>query len=157
MLTIPATLNISTNDPVELKRLLQLMYDDLYRAVSEKHSFIDRGDPAAVDFTQANLTTDGNWKTGANALDFSAIVPEGAKAMLLRVAVNDNAVATQLVFRKSGQSNTVNCGQIFTQVSGVWIVNDSMILPCSADRKVEYVGTNTTIDSVLINVKGWWI
>lgn len=117
-------------------------------------NYTDRGDPAAADFT--SLTSDGAWKTGANALDFSSIVPSGAKAMLLRIAVNDDASGTQVVFRKSGQTNAVNAAQIFTQVSGVWIVGD-YILACSSDRKVEYQASNTTIDSIIITCKGWWI
>jgi len=152
-----AQLNISLPPPKEspdfdgwLTQVTQYLRDYLGL------SYTDRGNPAVKDFIISDFTTDGTWKTGANALDFSSIVPFGAKAMLLRVGIKDNAVSTEFLFRKSGQSNDVNISQILTQVSGVWVVND-MILSCSADRKVEYSGTSTAIDDGFMVVKGWWI
>ncbi len=111
----------------------------------------DRGDPAAVDFAVGDLIADGL----AHELDLSGIVASGAATVLLRVRIEDNAVGSLIVIKENGNSNQINAGVIRTQVSGV--TNDGdMIISLDANRKANYITTNTTFTILDIIVKGWW-
>jgi len=113
-------------------------------------TFIDRGDPAVYDFTQATLTTDDTWQD----LDLSTIIPAGAKAVILRVCVNNSTPETGIYFRKKGNVNAINMGQILAQTSNVWNESD-IIVALDSTRHIEYNATNTTWAGILILVKGW--
>jgi len=115
-------------------------------------TFVDRGDPASEDFTVGDFTTDYTWRD----LSLSAIVPAGAKAVLLRAAVRDNLVNQIFEFRKNGNTNDRVRALIRTQVAD--ISNDlDLICACDEDRIVEYRGLNTTFTVISVVVKGWWI
>lgn len=115
-------------------------------------SAYDRGDPAAADFTLATpLTTDGAY----HDLDLSSIVPAGAKMVCLRVLVEDNAAGSYVRFRKNGNTNDLNYGEIYTQVSGV-LNSADIIVACDVNRVIEYKATSTTFTGISITVKAWW-
>lgn len=116
-------------------------------------NYVDRGDPAAVDFAVGALTTDGAW----HDLDLSSIVPASAKAVILRAAIEDDAASSAFAFRKNGNSNAINIARQTTQVSGVTIHIPPTIVPVDANRVVEYLATNTTWTTINIAVCGWFI
>lgn len=114
--------------------------------------FIDRGDPAAPDFTEPNFTQDFAW----HDLDLSGIVPDGAQGVLLGINVASLTVAKLIEFRKDGNSNTFNVSSIITQVASTAITAD-LSCPISSDRKLEY-RVHTVLWHILnLTVKGWWL
>lgn len=115
-------------------------------------SFIDRGDPAAVDFGTGDFTKDSTWRD----LDLSGIIPAGAKAACATVSML--AVQTNLAFylRKKGNSNAANVAVGYTQVGYITKGLD-LIVALDADRKCQYnisAGTWMVVD---FTVKGWWL
>jgi hypothetical protein len=117
-------------------------------------SFHDRGDPSAFDFTEAGAPLSGNMDAGWHDMDLSAIVPDGAKAVVLRVDLNDDGAASSLRFRKNGNSNNPNQGRMTTSVTGVPITAD-IIVACDSDRVIEFYASEPLV-SVDIVVKGWF-
>ena len=118
-------------------------------------SFVDRGDPAGVDYNEtgskAVLNTDGTWRD----LDLSAIVPDGAEAILFAVKVLDDAVNSQFGFRRNGNSNTTNVSKMRTQVANV--INDGTLISfCDENRVVEYFGSDLAFAGIEVTVMGWW-
>ena len=120
--------------------------------IGERKGFVDRGDPAAIDFTTSHFTTDGTYRD----LDLSSIVPAGAVAVSLSVLIYDNAAGSFFGFRKKGNSNDVNRARIRTQVSNEVIEGD-LVVAVDKDRKVQYIGSNLTFSEIDVVVKGWWI
>lgn len=115
------------------------------------HSFVDRGDPASADWTEATLTVDGNW----NELDISSIVPATAKAVLFSCIIRDDAASTICGFRKSGNVNFWNVSQMFTQVANVFYQQDICVAG-STNQKIEY-NIGAGMDTVYLTVRGWWL
>lgn len=113
--------------------------------------FHDRGDPSSSDKTAANFTTDDTWRD----LDLSSIVPAGTKTISLRLTVRDDAAGSLLAFRKNGNSNGINDGEIYTQVANVYNSAD-ILVACDSNRVIEYKATNTTWTDIYLVVKGWW-
>lgn len=110
----------------------------------------DRGDPAAWD--NDSLTTDGAW----HDLDLSSILPAGAKAVLILVNMQDDAVGSYFQVRKNGNTNAVTCPTVRTQVSGV--DNDALLLCfCDTSRVIEYRASNVTFALLKVVVLGWVI
>ena len=114
-------------------------------------TYVDRGDPAAWDWIDANLTTDGNW----NDLDLSSIVPVGAKTVLLRVRIIDDATDKAIQMRENGNSNGYNVAALVTLVANLSI-EGNFIVGCDADRVIEYNASNTSWTNIDICVRGWW-
>ncbi len=128
------------------ERLRKLQND-----IDSNLGFVDRGDSSAVDWTQATLTTDGNWYD----LDLSSIVPVHAKSVLMYVRVKDGSINQSIQFRKNGNSNSINRSVVMTQTVDQGIPVD-VVCPIDTDRKIEYKTTNTTFTNIDIVVKGWW-
>lgn len=127
----------------------QIAYDEL-SGLPTYINYADRGDPSDIDFSA--LTTDASW----HDLDLSAIVPSGAKAVILRVYIQDDAVGTYLAFRKKGNSNGKVILQVFTQATNAAIEAQG-IVPCSTARVVQYTGSNTAFSDIRIVILGWFI
>ena len=113
--------------------------------------FQNRGDPSSVDFAVGDLLTDGNW----NDLNLSSIVSAGARAVLLKVAVQDNAVGSAIQFRRNGNSNIIAGGDVDTQVTNV-LIRQMLTIPCDTNRVIEYLTSNLTFTTINITVIGWW-
>jgi hypothetical protein len=109
---------------------------------------VDRGDPAAVDFT--SFTTDATWRD----LDCSSIVPAGARFIKLKATVLDDAASSTFRLRKKGNSNAINIAEIITQVANVGISAD-LEIPCDSSRTIQYWATSLTWTSINLTVKGW--
>ncbi len=119
-------------------------------------NFVDRGDPAAVDYNEtgskAVFNTDGNW----HDLDLSAIVPAGAYAILIQLSVTHTSASQNFSLRKKGNSNAINIATIRTQVASVAIVQQ-VTVTCDANRVIQYLGANSAFAGVALVVVGWWI
>lgn len=109
-----------------------------------------RGDPAAVDFDQTDLTMDTNWYD----LDFSSIVDENTKLIALHILITDNNVGANLRFRKNGNSNGIVFTGAVTQVANVPNYGD-IVCACDADRKIEYRASEA-LTTVTIAAIGWF-
>jgi len=110
----------------------------------------DRGDPAAFDKTEADLTMDNAW----HDLDLSAIVTDtDASWILLRVILNDPNVGDNLLFRKNGNSNAIATPGIIAQVANQDIECE-ILVPCDTSQVIEYKA-NAALTSVDIVVLGW--
>lgn len=116
-------------------------------------TYVDRGDPAAVDFAVGDLTTNGAW----HDLDLSSIVPAGAKSVILYVAMRDTAADVIVIFRKNGNSNSINVGGVANEDSHATSQRGDIIVALDSNRVIEYFTTNTSIDTLNITVKGWFI
>lgn len=128
-------------------------YTDIVVVAATK--FTDRSNATAFDFNQTNLTMDGNWKTGANALDFSSVVPAGATGIALRVSIRDSSVGVSLWFRTAGNTDVLyNVSEIRTRVANQYQPQD-LFIPLPSSRKLDYKA-DSAIDEVVICVKGWF-
>ncbi|OGN96285.1 MAG: hypothetical protein A2Y89_02675 [Chloroflexi bacterium RBG_13_51_18] len=115
-------------------------------------NYVDRGDPAAADWDQSMLTTDALWRD----LDCSAIVPAGAKAIILLVILYDDIVGGNIAFRKNGNTATHNAPRVYQSVSNLFF-SGRVIVPCDANRTIEYWATTKTWTLITITVSGWFI
>jgi hypothetical protein len=111
---------------------------------------VDRGDPAAFDWTVSALTTDGTWRD----LNCDAIVPVGARFIIFNVVVQDDAAGSVFRMRKNGNSNTINNSSVGTQVVNIPMYSNFKI-PCDANLKIEYYADNTTWTGIWLSVRGW--
>lgn len=114
-------------------------------------NYVDRGDPSAVDFATAAFTCDNTWRD----LDLSSVVPAGAKAVLLRVAVTDATVTTYFRVRKNGNTNALANPTIRVQVADVTIEGEFLVA-CDTNRVIEYLGS-AAFDDIAIVILGWLI
>ena len=125
---------------------------DAYSLATEGFgTFVDRGDPAAVDFTEADLSLVTAWRD----LSLSAIVPAGAKAVVIATTITDNLVGSRIKLRKNGNTNAINVAQLKTQVANN-ANNADKIVACDNDRKIEYDVTVGT-DDLNLTIAGWFI
>jgi len=113
-----------------------------------KGGFVNRGDPAAYDYTQATLILDGAY----HDLDLSAIVPAGATAILL-VGEGSNS-GKWILFRKNGNANTINISAFENGAVGL---NQyfCLVVPCDVNRVIEYRAAPGWTD-LNLTVGGWW-
>ncbi len=114
--------------------------------------YVDRGDPATIDFDETALTTDGTWRD----LDLSSIVPPDAKLVSLWIRVRDDAAGSSFSLRQNGNTNANNRDQIITQVANVWNSANMLVTP-DTSGVVEYLADNLTWTDIWITVRGWWI
>lgn len=117
----------------------------------EVQMFVDRGDPATYDYAKEDLTIDGAWYD----LDLSAIVPAGAKAVLLVGHVEGNGTDWAIMFRKKGQTNEINHGEMETLRANV---ERCRLMICAVDtnRVVQYKADNQAWTTLDLGVRGWW-
>jgi hypothetical protein len=80
--------------------------------------FVDRGDPAAVDFDKNNLTIDGAW----HEIDFSAIITDSdAEVVEFRMIIRDAVAGKAFTLRVNGNSNAYNIAREYG-TDDVWLV-----------------------------------
>jgi len=115
-------------------------------------NYVDRGDPVAADKIVGDFTTDGGWHT----LDLSAIVPAGATVIHLRIRIKDDLTQTHLHLQKNGNTGATNVLIAETLVANV-DHHFSGFVSCDTDRKLSYHATNTTITTLSLYVRGWFI
>jgi hypothetical protein len=113
--------------------------------------FVERGDPAAEDFTAANFTADGAW----HDLDLSAIVPAGAVAVLLAGVFTHVTAGKAFLVRKHGNVNTKAVAAAESVVAGGEF-RTLLLVSCSAARHIDYYADNAAWGTLNITVAGWF-
>lgn len=131
---------------------LPILNDELRRINDDIFNlqFSDRGDVSAVDYDVTDLTTDGSWYD----LNLNSTIGADAKFVILTVSVQDDATGSDVLFRKNGNSNSINISKISTQAVDVEISAD-LIVPVDDNGIIEYKTDNLTYDTINITVKGW--
>ena len=114
-------------------------------------AFVFRGSVSAWDKEGAGFVQDGAW----HEWDLSAIVPDGAKAVMMRVALIDDTPGIQLAFRPAGETGANVRTKFYVQTAGVSYDTVAPVIVTSA-RKVDYLAINTTWDMIAAVVLGWW-
>jgi len=112
---------------------------------------VDRGDPAANDFTAAQLSTDGTW----HDLDLSAIVPAEARAVKIKIEYTDDVVGSYFLFRKKGNVNLINVGASCINVANKYISPEFDIF-LDENRVIQYQASNAEFVEINITVRGWF-
>lgn len=115
-------------------------------------TWVDRGDPASVDFDKDDLTIDYNW----HELDLSTIIPKNAKLVMLRVIVNVMEIGRFCRFRKAGNSNDYNTVKIRTQAGAAEYAVTTFV-SCNTDGVVEYKIQTAVWNKFDITVGGWFV
>ena len=119
-----------------------------------KAGFQERGDPAAPDMAVGNFTTDATWRDiNLNTL---ASVPTSAKAVLLRIQLQDGVANSKIRFRENGNSNDSNIAFVNTFVANIINYVDIIVAPDSSGI-IEYKGDNLTFTVINLLVAGWWL
>jgi hypothetical protein len=114
-------------------------------------SYVDRGDVANADYTEATLTTNGAW----HDLNLGTICPVGTKAILIELTIKDDAIGSYLQLRPNGYVNASNTSIIRVQVANLFDDKDA-IISCDSNRVIEYWASNTTFTNIYVTVKGYW-
>jgi hypothetical protein len=113
--------------------------------------FVDRGDPATVDWDESTLTIDGAW----HDLDLSSIVPVGAVAVVLHVTAYNDTSFLWLAFRKKGNTRAWNSGSIYG-FSDIPSACD-LVVSLDSNRMIQYMGSNPSgANWCPVVVGGWW-
>jgi len=114
------------------------------------YEFVDRGDPAAVDKVKADFITDNTWRD----LDLSAIVPAGAKAILIRIHLYGTTATAFCSLRKNGNTNAINVSTTYLYATPGRTKDDVWVIPDS-NRLIEYCISNITWTTIELTVGGW--
>jgi len=115
-------------------------------------NYVDRGDPAASDWSQATLTANDNWID----LNCSAVVPAGAKAIIFVISLFDNTIDGSISMRKNGNTLNINIVSLSQPVANKMFFGQ-LIVPCDAGRVIEYALTTKVWTSVTVTIHGWLI
>lgn len=129
---------------------VQKWYEEAYEYTKIQGIAFNREDPAAWDWDEGDLTTDGNW----HDLDLSAIVPKHAKFALIGFSLQDNLIGQIMRLRRNGNVNTIAAIRTFTQVANIR-VGGCIPVPVDTDRKIEYSFTATLWTNIGLAVIGW--
>jgi len=121
-----------------------------YVTLTVSGTYVHRGDPSGKDKT--DFIANGTWIDW----DLSAIVPAGATAVLMHVAILDDAAGNAFEFRRNGSTDVYAKARTNTQVANI-PMTQSLIVPCDTNRIVEYTATNTTWAALEATIVGWWI
>lgn len=113
--------------------------------------FVDRGDPAAVDFVKTDLTRNGTWQT----LDLSSIIPPAAKGVLLKARIQAAPVGNRIRFRKKGNTNEKNTLSYPTLAANI-IHRPDGVCAVNSNSEIEYNADNITWTTLDLVVRGWW-
>ena len=113
--------------------------------------FVDRGDPAAVDFVDTDLTIDGAWHT----LNLSAIIPKVAKSILLKSRVQAGGIGDRIRYRRAGNSNEINtCSCEALRANA--LRRRMSVVAVNGAQEIEYNADNVAWATLEIIVRGWW-
>lgn len=129
---------------------MQWLIDLVIEAIGIPPCYVDRGDPAAIDFSGAQLIADGAY----HELDLSAIVPKGASAVHLALKLIHSAAGVLIRVREAGNVNEINVSSLFIQVTWIARYHDP-IIKIGTDRKIEYKLSNVAWIEKGLTVRGW--
>jgi len=118
---------------------------------SPGYKFVNRGDPADVDFVMPFWTIDNAY----HDLDLSSIIPKGTKAVLARLLIRSTYDTDWVVIRTKGQTNDFNRTRLRMQVANVFNEADIWLMP-NADRLCEYkISSYGTWNEIGLTIRGW--
>lgn len=115
-------------------------------------ALVDRGDPGTPDWERDDLTRDNTW----HDLDCSAIVPEGATGVLLRVGYKAAFLTHQIQFKTKGNVGWPNVVYCLVVVSNASHHKDATVAVDSnrfAQYRVSHVSGWAHIQ---ITIAGWY-
>jgi len=87
----------------------------------------------------------------------SAIIGAGAVAVNLHVYIYDETTTSHIEFRYNGGTNTQEVGFCRAMVANTYFHYNGVIVPCDANRIIEYMADNTTITDMGAYVMGWYM
>lgn len=132
--------------------VIDIAIDAMQQYLIDNPRFVDRGDPAAVDWTEADFIKDGAWRE----LDLSGKVGTNAVAVALAVEISHGNVGLEFSLREAGNANDKNIAKTNIQVA--WdIMAADVIVALSADKKIEYKFSPMAGWTTKLTVKGWWL
>lgn len=123
-----------------------------YKKKISGHKYVSRGDPDEADFDETDFTVQNQWTD----IDLSSIVPSGTVLVLLAVLVRSSTAGGQLQFRKNGNTNFIEGDGIICDIANQPTCG-TLLIPCDADRKIEYFSSEVTWTWIDVTIKGWFI
>ena len=115
------------------------------------HKYIDRGDPAAHDFDQTDLTMDNLW----HVLDLSDIIIDSDAVLVhLLVGIRDDVAGTFMNLREYDNDNAFNTAVAATQAANVWMYGDYQVT--IDPRRIIAYKVTAVLSYAVITVRGWW-
>lgn len=113
--------------------------------------FVDRGDPAAYDFTSTDFTDDGTWRT----LGLTSIITTSAKAVLFDIDFKSANAFKHIQLRRYDNSNEFNHFDTMTIV-GNQEKHAMAIVSVDNNRLIQYNIESATWTELNMTVRGWW-
>lgn len=132
--------------------LINLIAERVITTIGIPPTFVDRGDPASADWTQATLTADATWRT----LDLSGIIDEGASVVLLRTEIKATVINKNFELRNPDNSNWPNVSRIKSDIANQENKQDLIVIP-NSNREIEYYLSVATWSKINLTVAGWWM
>lgn len=114
------------------------------------NTFVNRGDPVAVDFTGVDFTANGAW----HDLSLTTIIPSTTRSILCTVDVNYDAVGRVAQFRTKGNVNRPNVS-IIRSVFVNSPISADITIPTEGQQIIQYKMEATDYLNVNLTVKGW--
>lgn len=130
---------------------ITIAYDALLAIIDGLECFVDRGDPAALDFILGDFVQGFIWQD----LDLSGIVPAGAKAVVIRLSVANNLVGSSVFLRRNGNANFINCAGV-ANTSGSITIRGDVTVALDENRIIEYLVVPSQWLVIDFAVAGWW-
>lgn len=115
------------------------------------HLYVDRGDPDAYDFGEADIPFDSDF----HDLDLSAIVPVGTIAAKLTMRFLPLDVNTYVYLRKKGNTNLLSRAVLRAPAAEV-ITEGDLIVALNSNRLAESYSTGMVM-YLYATITGWWI
>lgn len=112
--------------------------------------YVNRGDPAANDYTTGNFTKDAAW----HLLDLSGVVPSGAQAVVLGLYASSPTAGAAFWLRRYGNVNTANVSGVVTQVASISTLV-CCVVAVDAARRIEYNAAVVTWTILSMTICGW--
>lgn len=117
-----------------------------------KTGFVDRGDPDGWDYVLGDFTTDYTW----HDFNLSAIVPEGARAVLFRLVLRSGIVDATFQLRKKGKVGEHAISDEGTGLSGI-LARSTTTCACDENRAVQYRAEDLSWLNINVLILGWWL
>lgn len=131
---------------------MQWLVDLVIAAIGVPPCYVHRPEVFGYDWVKGDLTLDGSFYT----LDASAIVPENATGILLKVEIRATAAEKWMFFRKNGFTNWFSTNNVNTQVANIYR-DDEAIIGIDSDRKFQYALADNTFNVVNLTILGWFM
>ena len=144
--------NISdTNNYVTVTNTGGFLYIDASTNTTVYDAYTPRNNPTNWDFQLSDFTLDASW----NDLDLSSIVPSGAKAAIISVAIRSSTINEYLILRPNGDTGGYGRHIWRTQVADISCESTATV-SLDANQVIEYFGSSgSSINIIGFTVTGW--